>query len=99
MSTTTISTNERETGRVLEPTYLNPLALGEAAAVVSAAVMLLLGIFGSIGVYEGAVAMMEQWHLFFTPTVIGTVAGMVEAAVVSFVFVYALAWLYNAFAR
>jgi hypothetical protein len=99
MSTTTSSTNERETGRVSETTYLNPLALGEAAAVVSAAVMLLLGVFGAIGVYEGAVAMMEQWHLFFAPTVVGTVAGMVEAAVVSFVFVYALAWLYNAFAR
>jgi ADP-ribosylglycohydrolase len=96
---TTSSTNERETGRVSETTHLNPLALGAAAAVVSAAVMLLLGVFGAIGVYEGAVAMMEQWHLFFEPTVIGTLAGMVEAAVVSFVFVYAFAWLYNAFAR
>jgi hypothetical protein len=42
---------------------------------------------------------MEQWHLFFEPTVIGTVAGMVEAAVISFVVMYAFAWLYNTFAR
>jgi phosphotransferase system glucose/maltose/N-acetylglucosamine-specific IIC component len=61
--------------------------------------MLLLGVFGAIGVYEGAVAMMEQWHLFFEPTVVGTVAGMVEAAVVCFVIVYPFAWLYNVFAR
>jgi hypothetical protein len=43
--------------------------------------------------------MMEQWHLFFEPTVVGTVAGMVEAAVISFVLAYALAWLYNTLAR
>jgi hypothetical protein len=42
---------------------------------------------------------MEQWHLFFEPTVVGTVAGMAEAAVVSFVLVYAFARLYNVFAR
>lgn len=40
----------------------------------------------------------RQWHLFFEPTIVGTVAGMVEAAVISFVLMYAFAWLYNAFA-
>ncbi|WP_254524947.1 hypothetical protein [Natrinema caseinilyticum] len=79
--------------------YLDALALAGAAAVVSAVVMLLLGVFGAIGVYEGAVEMMEQWHLFFEPTVVGTVAGMVEAAVISFVLAYPFAWLYNVFAR
>ncbi|WP_232700656.1 hypothetical protein [Halobacterium wangiae] len=79
--------------------HLDALALAGAAAVVSAVGMLLLGVFGAIGIYEGAVAMMEQWHLFFEPTVIGTVAGMIEAAVISFVLVYPFAWLYNVFAR
>jgi len=78
---------------------LDALALAGAAAVVSAIVMLLLGVFGAVGVYESAVAMMEQWHLFFEPTIVGTVAGMVEAAVISFVLVYPFAWLYNVFAR
>lgn len=99
MSTTTTNQDAYEMdspGRVMR---LDALALAEAAAVVSAGVMLLLGVFGAIGVYEGAVAMMEQWHLFFEPTVVGTVAGMVEAAVISFVLVYAFAWLYNVFAR
>ena len=78
---------------------LDAPALAGAAAVISAVVMLLFGAFGAIGVYEGAVAMMEQWHLFFEPTVVGTVAGMAEAAVISFVLVYPFAWLYNVFAR
>ena len=99
MGTTTTNQDAYEmdsSGRMMR---LDALALAEAAAVVSAVVMLLLGVFGAIGVYEGAVAMMGQWHLFFEPTVVGTVAGMVEAAVISFVLVYAFAWLYNVFAR
>jgi hypothetical protein len=59
--------------------------------------MLLLGLAGAIGIYRGAVRMMEEWHLFFRPTVGGTLAGMVEAAVISYIFVYALARTYNAF--
>lgn len=78
---------------------LDDLALGGAAAAVSAAVMLLLGVFGTIGIYEGAIEMMEQWHLFFEPTVIGTFAGMIEAAVISFVIVSVFGWQYNALVR
>ncbi|WP_245634229.1 hypothetical protein [Halalkalicoccus paucihalophilus] len=99
MSTTTTNQDTYETESTTSLMHLDALALAGAAAVVSAVVMLLLGMFGAIGVYEGAVAMMEQWHLFFEPTVVGTVAGMVEAAVISFVLVYAFAWLYNVFAR
>jgi putative effector of murein hydrolase LrgA (UPF0299 family) len=99
MSTETTISGEFETGTAHETMHLDALALAGAAAIVSAVVMLLLGVFGAIGVYEGAVAMMEQWHLFFTPTVVGTIGGMIEAAVISFVLVYALAWLYNSFAR
>ena len=99
MSTTTTNQDTYETETTTSVMHLDALALAGAAAVVSAVVMLLLGMFGAIGVYEGAVGMMEQWHLFFEPTVVGTVAGMVEAAVISFVVIYAFAWLYNAFAR
>lgn len=102
MSTTTTDTTTAgaTTGTTTTgATALDALALAGAAALVSAAVMLLLGAFGAVGVYEGAVEMMQQWHLFFEPTVVGTAAGMVEAAVVTFVLVYALAWLYNEFAR
>ncbi len=99
MSTTTTNQDVYEMDSTSRVMYLDALALAGAAAVVSAVVMLLLGVFGAIGVYEGAVEMMEQWHLFFEPTVVGTVAGMVEAAVISFVLAYPFAWLYNVFAR
>lgn len=95
----TATTAHEDNPTAYEVIRLDELALAGAAAVVSAVVMFLLGVFGAIGVYEGAVEMMEQWHLFFEPTIIGTVAGMIEAAVISLVLVYALAWLYNAFAR
>lgn len=76
---------------------LDATALASAAAAVSALAMLLLGVFGAVGVYEGAVEMMEGWHLFFRPTVTGTAAGMIEAAVVGYVLAYVFARLYNAF--
>ncbi|WP_265112055.1 hypothetical protein [Halosolutus halophilus] len=99
MSTDTTNQDAYEMDSTASGMRLDALALAGAAAVLSAVVMLLLGVFGATGVYEGAVEAMEQWHLFFEPTVVGTVAGMVEAAVISFVLVYAFAWLYNAFAR
>lgn len=99
MGTTTTEQTTYELGTTTDTVHLDPLAFGGAAAAVSAAVMLLFGIFGNIGVYEGAVEMMQQWHLFFEPTLVGTITGMVEAAVISFVLVYALAVVYNVFAR
>ena len=99
MSTTTTHQDTYDPESTTSVMRLNALALAGAAAVVSAIVMLLLGVFGAIGVYEGAVEAMEQWHLFFEPTVVGTVAGMVEAAVISFALAYALAWLYNTLVR
>lgn len=78
---------------------LDATALSAAAAILAAAVMLLLGVFGRFGIYLGAVEMMERWHLFFRPTVGGTLAGMVEAAVVSFVLAWLFGWLYNRLAR
>ncbi len=60
--------------------------------------MLLLGVFGALGIYEGAVDMMEQWHLFFAPTIGGTIGGMIEGAIVGYVVAWAVARLYNAWA-
>jgi hypothetical protein len=76
-------------------TKLNALALGYAAAIVAAVIMLLLGILGNLGIYTGAVDMMRQWHMFFSPSIGGIITGMIEAAIISFVFVYFFAWLYN----
>jgi len=74
---------------------LNALAFGAAAAIVAALGMLLLGVLGNLGVYTGAVSMMEQWHMFFSLTASGILTGMIEAAAISFVFLYIFAILYN----
>ena len=74
---------------------LDELALGKASAAVCAAGMLLLSLFGKIGIYMGAVNAMMQWHMFFNLTLSGIVLGMVEAAVWGFVGGYAVAWAYN----
>ena len=74
---------------------LNAFSLAVSAAIVSALSMLVLGIFGNIGVYTGAVEMMSQWHMFFSLTPLGIIAGMLEAAFISFVFIYLFGWIYN----
>lgn len=75
----------------------NGLAAGYAAAIVSAGVMLLLGIGWNVGVYVSAAEQMAKSHLFFTPSVGGIFAGMVEAAVISFVIASLFVWTYNKF--
>ncbi|MAZ67744.1 hypothetical protein CL652_03170 [bacterium] len=59
--------------------------------------MLLLGVFGNMGIYLGAVQMMQAWHMFFSLSFVGIVGGMIEAAIISFVFLYAFAFVYNKF--
>ncbi|AEH61460.1 conserved hypothetical protein [Methanosalsum zhilinae DSM 4017] len=74
---------------------LRPLSLGYAAAIVSAIGMLILAIFGNLGIYTDAVEMMQQWHMFFSLTPAGIIAGMIEAAIISFVILYLFAVFYN----
>jgi hypothetical protein len=76
---------------------LNSLAFGASAAIVAALSMLILGILGNMGVYMGAVEMMRQWHMFFSLTPFGILTGTLEAALISFVFFYIFAWVYNKF--
>ena len=61
--------------------------------------MLLLGILGNLGVYMGAVEAMMKWHMFFSLSVIGIIGGMIEAAIITFVFVYVIIWLYYKLAK
>lgn len=74
---------------------LNAQKLSLAAAIVSAACMLLLSILNGLGLYQSATSQMTAWHMFYTPTFLGTVTGMIEAFVITYIFVYAAAWLYN----
>ncbi len=73
----------------------NVSALGITASLVAAVSMLILGIFGNLGIYLGAVDMMRQWHMFFSLTPVGILTGMLEAGVISFVFFALFGWIYN----
>jgi len=79
----------------MDKAKFNPLAMGGAGAIVAAVVMLLLGILGNNGVYTGAVQMMQQWHMFFSLSIGGIIAGMFEAGVITFVFAYLFGFIYN----
>lgn len=74
---------------------LSESAFGYAAAAVSAVCMLLLGIGWKLGIYSTAAQAMADWHLFFGPSIMGIIGGMVEAAIWSFIAAYAFAWVYN----
>ena len=78
---------------------LNALAFGITAAIVAALSMLVLGVAGNIGIYTGAVEMMSKWHMFFNLTTMGIITGMIEAAVISFIFFLLFGWIYNKFAK
>lgn len=79
-------------------TELNPLALGYAGAIVSAAAMLLLGVFGNLGIYASAAQQMMKWHMFFSLSIGGIITGMIESAIIGFVVLYAFGWVYDKFA-
>jgi hypothetical protein len=60
---------------------------------------LLLGIGKNIGVYAGAAEQMQRWHMFFSFSLGGIIAGIIEAAVHSFILGLFFGWLYNSFAK
>lgn len=74
---------------------LNAHALSSAGATVSAVSMLLLGIGANVGIYEGAALQMAKWHLFFSPSFGGIITGMIEGAVITYIFLYLFARVYN----
>ncbi len=74
---------------------LDEKGLGIAGAGISAASMLVLGIFGNMGIYTTAVQQMIKWHLWFNLSLGGIIAGMAEAAVWGFAGGYLFAWIYN----
>lgn len=77
---------------------LNAKALGYSLAVLSGLWMLLLGILGNLGVYLGGVELMQQMHLFFSLSIGGVIAGIVEGSIFGFVGGWLIAYFYNKFA-
>ncbi|PIN87313.1 hypothetical protein COV19_00315 [Candidatus Woesearchaeota archaeon CG10_big_fil_rev_8_21_14_0_10_44_13] len=74
---------------------LNSLALGYSAAIIAGACMLLLSLAGYFGMYPGAVEMMTNAHMFYSLSILGTITGIIEAAVMAFVTGHVFGRLYN----
>ena len=78
---------------------INALAFGYASAIVSAIIMLILGILGNFGVYDRAAMAMMEYHYFFSLSPLGIISGIIEAAIIGFIFGYLFAWFYNKLAK
>lgn len=78
---------------------LHELKLATAGAITAALCMLFLSVLSPMGLYGGAMEQMRRSHMFYGPTFGGTLAGMLEAALVTFVALYVFAAIYNALLR
>lgn len=79
-------------------TGFNVLALGYAGAIVAAICMLLLSILAKLGIYTRAAVQMQKWHMFYSLSIGGIITGIIEAAIIFFIFLYLFGWVYNKFA-
>jgi len=77
---------------------LDEKALAWSLAIVAAISMALLWIGGKVGIYEGAAKQMQNMHMFFSLSIGGLIGGVIEAAVLSFVAGWLIAWFYNKYA-
>tara|TARA_Y100000310_G_C20240649_1_gene604507 strand:- start:117 stop:299 length:183 start_codon:yes stop_codon:yes gene_type:complete len=57
--------------------------------------MLLLSIAAKSGLYTTAAEQMIKWHMFFDLSIKGILTGMIEAAVITFGFIYLFGIIYN----
>ncbi len=77
------------------PKKLESKQLAVTFAIWSALFMLVLWLLANMGLYVSAAEQMAKWHVFFNFSFRGLIAGMIEAAVVSYVLVYTFVLVYN----
>lgn len=66
-----------------------------AGGITAAAGMLLLSLLNAVGLYETATMRMQDWHILYTPTVAGTILGMIEAAIITYIWLSVIVLIYN----
>ena len=76
---------------------LDELALSYTGAIISVACILLFGVFGNRSFY--IMPMMRQWSLGLIWSPFGILVGLIQAAIIGFIVGYAVAWMYNKFAK
>ncbi len=77
------------------PKKVESKQLAVTFAVWSAFVMLVLWLFANMGLYVSVAEQMAKWHMFFNFSFQGLIAGMVEAAIESYILVLTFVWVYN----
>lgn len=77
------------------PKKLQAKQLAVTFAIWSALLMLVLWLLAKVGLYVSAAEQMAKWHVFFNLSFGGLIAGMIEAAIVSYILVFVFAWVYN----
>ncbi|PIP61005.1 hypothetical protein COX00_00125 [Candidatus Uhrbacteria bacterium CG22_combo_CG10-13_8_21_14_all_47_17] len=73
----------------------NANKLGLAGALTAAFFMLVLSLLNSVGLYQGATQQMRAWHMWYTPNFGGTITGMIEAAVITYIVLFVFTSVYN----
>ena len=76
---------------------LNEMGLAWSFAILAAIIMTLLWVGGSFGIYTEAFEQMQIWHVFFSLSFGGLIAGIIEAGIWSFLGGWLIAWFYNKF--
>jgi len=71
----------------------NKLAL--ASALTSALFMVLLSLGSGMGLYQSMATQMQSYHMWYTPSFGGTLTGLIEAAIITYVFVWIAVSIYN----
>lgn len=74
----------------------NASAAAGAGALTAALFMLVLSLLNAAGLYTSATAQMMKWHMFYTPDVQGTILGMLEAAIITYIVIWVFLWCYEA---
>ena len=75
------------------------VTLGYAGGIIAALCMLVLSILASIGIYGQMALQMAKWHMFYSVSILGTITGMIEAAIIGFVVLYVFGTIYNALVK
>ena len=75
----------------------NKLAL--ASALTSALFMVLLSLGSGMGLYSNATMQIQSIHMWYAPTFGGTLTGLIEAAVITYIFVWIAVSIYNKMAE
>ena len=81
----------------MEAAKLDPWAFGYAFGIVEGLAMLLVGIAGRLGYMGEALRLYQSFFPGLSPSLMGILIGILEAAVLGFVVGYLLAALYNRF--